>query len=205
MPLPNFAHLQAQPSLLLTWLQTNLLISINPNNHGLGAQWLTIVPFVHPIFGATTAHDTQGNVMDVYEIRSAGANAGNGLRSFICNYAQGAVHQETLSVLGDFCFTAAMNGCTFGIGPTVGGQVTVAHANTGGQSGPQRVQLSGVFGGLGGGLKVLEPSAYRRVKPNSRLTATTFGVRTGMNWKFYFQSYESTGNGTYCSYGVMPV
>jgi|GEM_PF-2933200 len=204
MPLPNFGHLQAQPDLLRTWLQSNLLISVNPNNHGLGARWMTIVPFVHPIFGAATAQDTQGHAMDVYEVTTAGANAGNGLRAFICNYVPGTVQQETIGALGDYCFTAAMNGCTFGIGPAVGGQRTVAHANHGGNSVQQRVQLTGVLGPLTG-LKVLEPSAYRRVKPNSRLTATTFGIRTGMNWNFYFQSYESIGNAVYCSYGVMPV
>lgn len=205
MPLPDFAQLQAQPDLLLTWLQSNLLISLNPNNNGGGALWMTIVPFVHPIHGATTGVDTNGNALDVYEIVTAGANAGNGLRCFVCNYVPGQVHSEVLTAHADYCFTAAMNGCTFGISPMANGQVTVAHANTGGNAVAQRVQLNGVLPGGLAAAKVLEPAAYRRVKPNSTLTATTFGIRTGMKWKFYFQSFESLGNGAYRTYGVMPV
>tara|TARA_R110002167_G_scaffold91667_1_gene246539 strand:+ start:692 stop:1306 length:615 start_codon:yes stop_codon:yes gene_type:complete len=204
MPLPDFVTMQAQPDLLLDWLKDNILISRNPVNGGLGAQWVTFIPFIHPIFGLSTGTDASDNPADVYEIVTAGANAGNGLRSFICNYIPGGSPQETLTSLGDYCFTAAMNGCTFGISPNVGGQVTVTHANTGGNHVAQRAQVSGVLGGLAGAT-VLEPAAYRRLAPGAGLTSTTFGIRTGGNWKFYFQSYRSTGNGTYHTYGVMSV
>jgi hypothetical protein len=194
--------LQAQPDLLLDWLDSNILISQNPNNGGLGAQWMTIVPYIHPYAGPATGTDKYGHACGVYEITTLGANAGNGLRSFICNYAPGVVHQETLTVHGDYCFTAAMNGCTFGVGPNVGGQVTVAHANSGGATGLQRAQVAGVVGPLAGA-KVLEPAAYRHLAPG--LTATTFGVRTGANWNFYFQSYKSVGAPAYQTFGVMPI
>jgi hypothetical protein len=204
MPLPNFVTMQAQPDLLLTWLQNNLLISRNVNNNGLGAQWLTVTPFVHQLYGNTTGTDADGNAIDVYELTANNAGQNNGMRSFICNYAQHNVHQQDIDAHGDYCFTPNMNGCTFAIGQPNGGTITVAHANTGGNSAAQRQQISGVFGGLGN-LKVLEPAAYRRVKPGSRINATTFGIRSGMTWTFYFQSWESVGNGTYLTYGVMPV
>lgn len=205
MPLPDFTQLQVQPDLLIDWMQTNLLIARVLNNNGLGAQWLTIVPFVHPIYGACTAQDTTGAAMDVYEVVSAGAHAANGLRSYICNYTPGAVENEVIDAHADYCFTTAMNGCSFAMSPAVGGQVTVAHANDPGGPTSQRTQLSTAVGPLTANHTVLEPAAYRRLRPQAGLTATTVAVRMGGTWSLYFQSFESMGGGTYLCYGAMKV
>jgi hypothetical protein len=214
MPLPNFGHLQAQPSLLLNWLNTNLLMAANA---GLianvlnppGTALMTIAAaLAHPAHGALQASDTGGIPMGVYDITNAGVNAGNGLPSYICNYNAGGVNSVMLGSLGDYCFTVNLNGCTFGIGTAgAGGARRVAHANRGGNTILQRGQIQGAFaaGANLAGLTLLEPAQYRRLSPVLSMQATVFGIREGTNWRFYFQCYSNSGGGQYRVYGVFPI
>lgn len=50
----------------------------------------------------------------------------------------------------------------------------------------QRDQLGGGTG-VGALSTALEPNLYRN------MSTTTFGVRTGTDWKFYFQIYQTVG------------
>ena len=200
MSLPNFALMKDQPDLLLDWLDNNILTAAALNNGGNNdPHWVTIIP--KPLATGLSFTD---EAIDVYELTTKKANEDNGMKSYICNYSQGDVHQQNIDAHADYCFTANMNGCTFAIGPSVDDQITVAHANAGGKPDDQRTQISNVFGGLGG-LKLLEPAMYRKLAPNNNLQATTFGIRTGENWDFYFQSYEPRGQGTYKLYTVAKI
>jgi hypothetical protein len=203
MPLPNLAHLQADPSTLLTWLQNNLLLSgylenvVAPN--GLCRATITQ--------RATAAGvGTNGGAIDVYDVRSNGRVDNDSVLAYVCNYAAGNINSVQLSNLGDFVFTVTMNGCTFGVGPAAAnGSRLVSHANVGGNTINQRAATfaeHGVGPG-GGGIRLMEPALYRRGLAGN-VCATTFGIRTGLNWNFYFQSYSLLG-GVFTLLGVFPI
>ena len=149
-------------------------------------------------------------------------------RSYIADYEQGAT---TFTMLGanehaEFCFTANMNGCTFGLGIQAGdGTLIVSHgnaANTGlrqnydssaigpvgllspGKTAMQNaLQLSRALAGHGPGGRVFEPEHYRFT---NRLSVT-FGYRPRVgpgNWTFYFINYTRAGLQV-VSYGVQPM
>jgi hypothetical protein len=202
MPAPDLASLQAGPDTFLTWMESNLLSSsflqntIAPN----ARHWIKIEAL------AAGAVDDLGQNVDTFKLVNGGAGAVDSLPAFVCNYAGMAVHSSDLSTAGDFCFTPNMNGCTFAIGtPQPNGTVQVSHANSQ-SSVTQRAQISGAHGGLGG-LKLMEPAHYRSMGPGNH-QATTFGIRSGMRWRFYFQSYTYLGfaNGgmSYRLNGVFP-
>lgn len=188
--------------MLIDWLNSNLIIAQGLNSNGLGSHWLTLVPYTSPIYPNITCVDGNGNAMGVYKVTNVGANQANGMMGYVCDYTQHNVHSQTIDAQADYCFTPNMNGCTFAVSQPNNGQITVAHANSGGNSQNQLQQISNTMGGLQN-LRVLEPSEYRRVKPFSRLNATTIGVRSGGDWSFYFQSWESTGGGGHTCYGVI--
>lgn len=202
MPHPNLAHLQAGPETFLVWLEHNILKAAHPKSL-TGLAWVKFDPAQggHPQTGV----DLTGNAVDVYQISTQGAGAQDAVRSYICNYMANESRSVDVSNAGDFCFTANMNGCSFGIdGSNPNGSVKVTHANRGGHSGDQLNQLGIAHNGLGG-LKVLEPQTYRTMAPRKNMNATTFGIRSGMNWKWYFQSYCYEGKGLYTLYGVFPI
>lgn len=143
-------------------------------------------------------------------------------RSYIADYVQG---QTTFTTLGsneyaEFCFTANMNGCTFGLGMQAqDGTLIVSHgnaANTGvdqnfdsammGQRASVALQTAIQYNrakeGHGIGGQVFEPEHYRFGGRNS----VTFGYRqrgTG-GWSWYFISYLRA-QGIYTSFGVQPM
>jgi hypothetical protein len=143
-------------------------------------------------------------------------------RSYIADYEQGTTVFTTLGANehAEFCFTANMNGCTFGLGhPAPDGTLIVSHgnaANTGdhqnfdgslmGRAGntalQTSIQYSQAKAGHGVGGQVFEPEHYRIGQRQS----VTFGYRargTGV-WSFYFVSY-TRAQGVYTSYGVQPM
>lgn len=212
MPLPNFAHLQAQPDLILNWLATNLLLAGYIQNvpNPPGTSGVTIIPAPpNPVTGVTVAVNAAGAPVDVYALNNNVAAApANTVPGYICNYAANNVNSVLLGTHGDFCFTITLNGCTFGIGPAHANHTRlVSHANHGGIAHLQREQIR-VAHGVGAnlaGVTVLEPQLYRRFAVDLNMQATVFGIRTGYDWRFYFQSYSSHGQGTYRMYGVFPI
>ena len=147
------------------------------------------------------------------------ANGGVSFPSYIADYAQGATTQTTLGTAANLCFTANMNGCTFGIGipsPDGSSQV-VTHGNAAGSAGmaglsaktsqaavtavQTSLQYSGAKQALGVGAQVFEPEHYRVDGKQS----ITFGWRTATHgWRFYFLSYRRQ-YGIVTNYGVNPV
>ena len=213
MPLPNFAHLQADPALLLPWLEGNLLRAIAPfpnvaNPPGTFAA--TIVQgTLYPGGGGgnAVAVNSNGVPMGVFDLGTQGvAGAAATIPSYLCNYTAGGVNEVILGNLGDFCFTINLNGCTFGIGLAQPNHTRrVSHANSGGNTLLQRGQTQAIHhvGANMAGVSLLEPAEYRRMAPT--MQATVFGIRTGLVWRFYFQSYSSHGHGNYRVYGVYPI
>lgn len=208
MPLPNLAHLQADPARLLDWLENNLLkagtLANVPNPPGLA--WVRIeAPPVIPF--PARAVNRSGRPMDVYQMRSNGAGAHDSVRAYVCNYTAGGVHSVLLGNHGDYCFTINLNGCTFGIGPVAGGQRRVSHANSGGNTLTQRNQTWGEHHVPANSLNIsmLEPATYRRIGGGGNLNATVFGIRSGASWSFYFQLYTAVGNENFQVHGVFPI
>ena len=115
--------------------------------------------------------------------------------SYICDYKDGEINYQVLDKKADFCFTWTMNGCTFGIGkPAADGSVLVSHGNVKGMGVPrgcqQEAQASLANQMHGGQVSLLEPITYRQ---GGDEMSTTFGIREGTAWKFYYQSYRRFG------------
>jgi len=207
MPPPNLAAVQANPADLLVWLQNNLLlaglIANVPNPPGTG--FVTIGAPGAP--APAPAFNTAGAAMGVYALRCNGVGAADSLPSYVCNYQANDVRSVTLAAVRDFCFTITLNGCTFGIGPVApGGVRVVSHANTGGNTLPQRTQTWAAHAVPANSVAItmLEPALYRKMGGN--LQATVFGLRIGGNWQFHFQLYDRPAGGANITvYGVFPI
>ena len=118
-------------------------------------------------------------------------------------------NKTPITVLGQaatLCFTANMNGCTFGIGSqgSPSGSLVVTHSNSRGH-GSQEGNISdqrlkaGFVVGTGGGL--FEPEHYRTHGKQS----ITFGFRKpGQKWQFCFLSYARR-SGIITNYGVRDI
>jgi hypothetical protein len=123
---------------------------------------------------------------------STETSTANALKSYICDYETNNTKYALLSARAKFCFTITMNGCTFGIGtPNSSGDVIVSHCNRAtdpNQAETQREITRNTH--RNGQVTLLEPSLYR---PAPRMTCTTFGIRIGGAWRFYFQSYQPNG------------
>lgn len=183
MALPNFAHLQAQPDLLLTWLKNNLLLAGNLQNVGAvgvggGIGQVTIGAYQGPVQSATDA--SNGQPMGVYALKNDPAGA---LTAYICNYKANDHRSVLIGTHADYCFTTTLNGCTFAVGPVQPGNVRrVSHANTGGNTILQRQQTrTAQQSGNLAGIALLEPASYRRLSPTLALNTTVFGIRTGLD------------------------
>jgi hypothetical protein len=205
VPLPNFAHLQAQPDLLLTWLNTNLLLAGSLQNVGVpgvggGIDQVTIGAYQGPVQNAIDA--SNGQQMGFYALRN---NPAGELTAYICNYQAGNHRSWLIGTHADYCFTTTLNGCTFAVGPVQPGNIRrVSHANSGGNTILQRQQTrTAQQSGSLAGVALLEPADYRRLSNTLSINATVFGIRTGVAWRFYFQMYSYAG-GTATVYGVFP-
>jgi hypothetical protein len=126
--------------------------------------------------------------MRFYDVRFAKPNESY-FSAFICPYSHGNTHSVTLTDQGDFMFTANMDGCSFGVGIQVNGQVLVAHANEQAQptnalnTTQQLVNLQN----LSADNLTLVPGTYRT---NQSQQATTVGIRKNNLWRFWYQQYE---------------
>ncbi len=139
--------------------------------------------------------------------------------AYIAEYVQGKTTPTTLGREADLCFTANMNGCTFGLGTqaTAADALLVSHGNAAGSQGVKglagvvdpstiveiqnSLQLTWARETHGSG-QVFEPEHYRKGGRQS----ITFGWRKpGKKWKFYFQSYEKPAGNKWLVYGVNPV
>ncbi|MDA1075607.1 MAG: hypothetical protein O3A63_12735 [Proteobacteria bacterium] len=139
--------------------------------------------------------------------------------AYIAEYVQGKTTPTMLGGDASLCFTANMNGCTFGIGTqaTPADSLLVSHGNAAGSKG-----LSGLAGvvkpstileiqnsvqhtwarEVHGTGQVFEPEHYRTGGRQS----ITFGWREqGKKWKFFFQSYEKVSGSKWLVHGVNPV
>ena len=147
MPQPDLARLQTSPETILEWLENNLLKAAHPSSE-TGRAWVKFVdPPVggHPQVGVRAT----GEAIDVYQLSTRGAGPQDSIPAYICNYQPNDALSVEVSNAGAFCFTANMNGCSFGIGaPGSDGTVRVTHANTGGNPGGQRDQIRGAHKGL---------------------------------------------------------
>jgi hypothetical protein len=211
MPAPNLDRLHAAPESLLEWLEGNLLMSgplqnvLNPP----GTAWATVQPR-QPLFPGgpvPVAVNQSGVPMDVFDLRSNGGGPQNGLSAYICNYTPNQHHSIDIANAADFCFTTNLNGCTFGIGPVANNTRRVTHSNRGGNTLLQRADIQAAHGAGPGlaGITLLEPAQYRRLGGGGALQATVFGIRNGLNWKFYFQSYTAVNGTNFQVHGVFPI
>lgn len=210
MPPPNLATLQAAPDQLLPWLNANILTAGTVQNVPApnGLAWVRIEPRPVPPSGAVNAVDAAGGAVGLYQLRTNGTGIADAVRAYICNYTAHNVHSVDIGNLGDFVFTTNLNGCTYGIGPAApNGSRRVSHANSGGAIGTQRTQTWNQHGvpANSTAVKMLEPSLYRNNLIGSA-QATVFGIRSGLNWDFYFQSYDwDLGSRTFTLHGVFPI
>ena len=198
--MPHYQLLNQDPESLLIFLENNIIAS------GLLANSKVKNQPEHLILQkSATQGEINGQPADVYYIKNSGESSSRkALKSYICDYTKGNVEYCTLGRDAGFCFTITMNGCTFGIGqPADDGTVLVSHANTGGETVAQRSQTIGIHSEHNSVLRsVLEPALYRRMA--DRLTASTFGIKTGGGWKFYFQLYRPE-SGVFKCYGTFPI
>lgn len=142
------------------------------------------------------------------DIVNLGQRATDGkFKAYVCDFEANQINYQVLGKAAEFCFTITMNGCTFGIGaPTVDGSVLVTHGNMGGQAAPQLEM--GQFMHTGGvNTTFVQPGDYLKYDGGNsgRANITTFGLRDGNKWKFYYQRYATLGNQRMRHLGVTEV
>ncbi|AMW06124.1 hypothetical protein GEMMAAP_17710 [Gemmatimonas phototrophica] len=138
-----------------------------------------------------------GKAVKVYALRAAEPGEPS-FSSYICDFSTGNISYQVLGRESEFCFTFAMDGCTFSVGsPTGTGDVLVSHGNAKGvteggdsQVGRQHSFASQLHGG--GVAQMLQPGTYRA---DGAKVATTFGLRDRTGWSFYYQNYVVTKKG----------
>ena len=148
---------------------------------------------------AATCVNTSDNPCNVYSLSKAADSDTTVIHAYFCDYTGGQIRHQILSKAAAICFTITMDGCTFGIGSsTPTGCVLVTHANATGAhpdiadlgeraAANIQTQKDWTLADLGADATLLEPTAYR---PAGEQIATTFGVREGSGWDFYYQSYR---------------
>jgi hypothetical protein len=126
--------------------------------------------------------------------------AGPSFKAYFCPYRKDDTLGTVISNKADLMFTAAMDGCSLGIGSAgPSGSRLIYHANTaslGSESDPkaqgaaQNTTLKLMFGGTGID-RIWGPENYRFEMGQGSLRSTSFGVRsTGSGvWNFYSQVY----------------
>ena len=200
MPDPDYAGWQADPSALLAFLQTNIIATgLLPNSQQPG-----VPEYLYLDKKDTPVIQDGKEVGKVWYLKASDKNTTNtALFSYICDYQKNDTKFVMLGDRAKFCFTITMNGCTFGIGaPNSSGDVIVSHCNRASDSNQAVTQRDITRGGhKNANVTLLEPSMYR---PVAQMTCTTFGLRIGSTWKFYFQSYRPSG-GQFLFFGTMPI
>lgn len=176
----------------------------NPWETGGGAQTSQSGPLavrVVPMEGARVMNPPQPGSKVFHMSLDVGGLAPNAvLDIYWLPYKADEFRWGVLTNQSRYMFTAAMNGCTLGIGSQTGdGTCLITHANSkavGSSQGPaaqgtaQRGQVAGFFGGLGG-YNLLEPQGYRRdTGGDLSWSACNFGTLNGPNWTFWTHKYR---------------
>jgi hypothetical protein len=206
----------------LTFLNTALILAPigNATRHNR-SEHMGLAPA--PYMGAT-AVDATGHALALWQVVKAQPGE-TYFRSYIADYEQGRTTYTTLgsNEHAEFCFTANMNGCTFGHGMQApDGTLVVSHGNaantgaiqnfdSGSMTNIQRqstalqtaIQYTRAKQGHGVGGQVFEPEHYRIGQRQS----VTFGYRPRGSgaWQFHFVAYIRGAGGAYTSYGVQPM
>jgi hypothetical protein len=127
--------------------------------------------------------------------------------AYLVEYEDGKTPITVLGTAATMCFTANMNGCTFGIGSQANANsgLVVTHSNSRGHgsqdanTADQRFRAGNVVGPDG---RLFEPEHYRTNNKQS----ITFGYRSpGQLWRFCFLSYQRHTGQRITTYGVQDV
>lgn len=216
----NYATIKEDPTKLLDWLNNNLLLAGSANGvDSPGITNMEIVESTHLVYDPWCFSDNEDNKMGVYELKTGGKSATKSLQSFVCNYEDNEVKSVNLTEDADFCFTATMSGCTFGVGMDKKGVRKVSHANSQVRdlapdrknnqalNSERQVQMikeaHGIVAKNLHGLSLLDKAAYRINGEQTR--ATTFGIRVNGDWEFHSQVYKVHGKGKYEFLGVITI
>lgn len=141
----------------------------------------------------------------VFALVRADSKDGSALRAYYLPYMQNRACGGVLHKSAEWMFTDAMDGCTFGAGSvTADGMCLAVHANAanagkvgpGKQSEEQDEQISKSFSKLGSSQTIsVAPSGYMSDSGGGRaptkISATTFGKRSGNKWEFFLLRYSS--------------
>lgn len=197
MPEPDYSEFDRAPMSLLDFMATNIIATGLLPNSTLNSvpEFLTLEKKTTPV---TVGGEAVGHVY--YLKGSTETSSARALNAYICDYEKNDTKFVLLGQNARFCFTITMNGCTFGIGkPGSDGSVIVSHSNRASDPNQAETQRRITLDShKNRQVTMLEPSMYR---PVERMTCTTFGIRAGRQWKFYFQSYRPNGS-TWELYGV---
>ena len=174
---------------------------------GLGPSWMDYLKVTPSVCTGEVERWGSGATCPVMEIETAESHDAGAFVSWICDYDSDAVNYKTLSNSRQYCFTATMNGCTFGIGTRVGGGVvTVSHSNAvtlgGGSLRQQAVEQKSLASSVSPeGVRLFQPIDYNfnghvytpSFGGHGQLNTTTFGLLINNDWRFYYQQYIQIG------------
>jgi hypothetical protein len=137
--------------------------------------------------------------VDVMQVERANPGDADAFLTWVLDYASNDIKYVTLSSARTFCFTATMNGCTFGIGSaSPNGVLTVSHANAIGASATNgtrgQIQRQNQMGVRSDGAVNFDPSQYETgVVSGMGLNTTVVGIYDTAEWSFYCQTYANAG------------
>ena len=141
------------------------------------------------------------HAVPVMKVEAAEKGEEGAFLSWICDYEANDIRYQTLTGDRLFCFTATMNGCTFGIGSaTSSGTLIVSHANKKAGNDDiiaqsrEQARLTKLQIEHG---KLFQPTDYE-FGPNRKVSMTLFGIFIGGTWEFYYQQYLVN----FCTEGV---
>ena len=221
MPHIDYSGLNADPAMIRRFLEENVVVPAAELNKARNPGQPEYLEFREEAFpkGRIGLNDSGPQCRYLSLIRSNATTTNEALLAYICEYSVGAINYLALGNAANFCFTAGMNGCTFGIGSKAkDGTVLVSHANATGQIKAAIQQADAKLGrnigvnqqlGLQSehqldmilkthaaqpnqtGLSVMSPGMYRI---DGKTAATTVGYRTNGEWQFCFQSRRTDSN-----------
>jgi hypothetical protein len=186
------------PSEMLNIFRNNIVVVRGiPTSDPGGQDYLKITQKTNAV-GEARRNNTTISV-PVMQVERANSTDKGAFLTWIVDYAQNDIKYKTLSSARSFCFTATMNGCTFGIGSQApNGVVTVSHANA---------IAVGSTGGMKNQTERQSQMAVRSddalnfdanqydvgVVSGMALNTTLIGIYDTGEWSFYYQTYANTG------------
>ena len=203
----------------IAFMDSNVVLTsgtLGGDQPSAGLKTMCLVPYGH---GTAKKH---GHELGIFSLTSYSRqdSAAAVFQAFWCPYAQNNTFSCDLDSSGSLCFTALMDGCSFGVQQNGNGRARVGHANEGtyganmggtyGRVGQRMMQRDEQTNRLkhivGDGVQVIAPDDYMLDHDGEAvLKSTTFGVRKGNAWEFYTQRWlrQRTVNGwTYFLRGV---